>query len=50
MDATEETVLVNKGVKNKDSDITGNNLNFGLYLTEDERISGGLRQLLEIYI
>ncbi len=41
MDVTDETVLVNKGVKHTGSDITGNNLNFGLYLTEDEQINGG---------
>jgi hypothetical protein len=40
MDVSDETVLVNKGVK-KGSVIIGNNLNFGLYLTEDEQINGG---------
>lgn len=41
MNAREETYLVNKGSINKDNDITGNTLNYGLFLTKDEQVSGG---------
>lgn len=41
VDPTEETILVNKGSFKQENDITGNNLNFGLYLTKNGQVSGG---------
>ena len=41
MNAREETYLVNKGNLNTGNDRTENNLNYGLFLTKDEQVSGG---------